>query len=252
MRLLAADEPSPVIVLNEGAASPFLLLGDHAGQAIPRALGDLGLGAAERAQHIALDIGVAGLGERLSAALDATFIQQRYSRLVIDCNRHPGAEASILEVSDGVMIPGNQGLGAAETAARVAEIYQPYQDAIALTLDQRKGRRTVLVALHSFTPAMQGRDRPWRLGVLHRGDSPFSMALLARLRAELGEAVGDNEPYRMDETDNTVPLHADARGLDYLELEVRQDLLATPQAQSDMAEWLAPRLAAALRDVLGG
>jgi len=250
--LLGADEPGPVIVLNPGASSPLLLLGDHAGSDIPRALGDLGLTPAQRSDHIALDIGVAGLGAQLSAQLDAVFIQQRYSRLVIDCNRRPGVEASIPAVSDGVVIAGNQGLGPSAIAARLAEIYQPYQDEIARTLDGRRDRPTVLVSLHSFTPAMRGQDRPWRLGVLHRDDSPFSTAVLRRLRADLGEAVGDNQPYRMDEADNTVPLHADARGLDYLELEVRQDLLATPQAQSDMADWLAPRLAAALRDSLGG
>lgn len=251
MRLLGADDPGPVIVLNAGARSPLLLLGDHAGRVIPRALGDLGLTEAQRGDHIALDIGVAGLGASLSAQLDATFIQQRYSRLVIDCNRRPGDESSIPAVSDGVEILGNQGLGPDAIAARLAEIYQPYQDEISRALDGRAERPTLLVSLHSFTPSMQGYDRPWRLGVLHREDSLFSTAVLRRLRADLGDAVGDNQPYRMDETDNTVPLHADARGLDYLELEVRQDLLATPKAQSDMAEWLAPRFVAALKDVLG-
>jgi predicted N-formylglutamate amidohydrolase len=104
----------------------------------------------------------------------------------------------------------------------------------------------VLIALHSFTPSMQGQDRPWRLGVLHRNDSAFSSAVLAILRADLGELVGDNAPYAMDDVDNTIPLHADPRGLDYLELEVRQDLLADTAAQDEMAEWLAPRLLAAL------
>lgn len=252
MRLLAADEPGPVIVANAGAPSPFLLLGDHAGGTMPRGLGDLGLTEAERDLHIALDIGVSGLGEHLADLLDATFIQQRYSRLVIDCNRHPGAPASIPAVSDGVVIPGNSDLGPEEIAARIREIYQPYQDKIAWTLDRRAGRPTVLVALHSFTPSMQGRDRTWRLGVLHRHDSPFSTALLARLRAELGDAAGDNQPYEMDDTDNTVPLHADSRGLDYLELEVRQDLLDTPRAQQDVARWLGPRLMAALADISVG
>jgi predicted N-formylglutamate amidohydrolase len=93
---------------------------------------------------------------------------------------------------------------------------------------------------------MNGFDRPWRLGVLHRGDSPFSDAVLAGLRARLGEAVGDNQPYQMDETDNTVPLHADPRGLDYLELEVRQDLLADAEGQVAMAALLEPVLREAL------
>ena len=108
----------------------------------------------------------------------------------------------------------------------MAEIYQPYQDAIGAELDRRAGRPTILVSLHSFTPVMQGVVRPWRMGVLHRGDSAFSSRVLALLQRELGEAAGDNEPYKMDDTDNTVPLHADPRGLDYLELEVRQVLIA--------------------------
>ncbi|CAN5169079.1 N-formylglutamate amidohydrolase [soil metagenome] len=230
-----------------GAPSPFLLLGDHTGRAIPRVLGRLGLADADLDLHIALDIGIEGLGSELSALLDATFIHQRYSRLVIDCNRQPGSPGAVLEVSDGVPIPGNVDLDPEAVQARVAEIYQPYQDEIARTLDARAGQPTLLIALHSFTPSMQGDHRPWRLGVLHRHDSPFSTALLALMQAELGEAVGDNQPYAMDGTDNTIPLHADPRGLDYLELEVRQDLLATPDAQRSLARWLAPRLTAALK-----
>jgi len=246
-RLLVAGDPDPVIVLNAGASSALLLLGDHAGRQIPRRLDQLGLAEADLERHIAWDIGIAGLGARLSVLLDAPFIRQVYSRLVVDCNRSPGAQGSMPAVSDATPVPGNRGLSPQAIAARIAEIYQPYQDAIAQMLDARAGRRTVVVALHSFTPSMQGQDRPWRLGVLHRNDSAFSSAMLARLRADLGEAlVGDNAPYAMDATDNTIPLHADPRGLDYLELEVRQDLLADDAAQEAMAEWLAPHLEAAL------
>jgi predicted N-formylglutamate amidohydrolase len=149
-------------------------------------------------------------------------------------------------VSDGVAVPGNAGLNEAGLAARRREIYTPYQDAIAAALDARAGRPTVLVALHSFTPVMQGFQRPWRVGVLHRNDSALSRRMLALLRAELGEAAGDNQPYAMDGTDNTVPLHADPRGLDYLELEVRQDLLADAAGQDRMAAQIGRLLAAAL------
>lgn len=249
-RLLVAGDPDPVIVLNAGAPSPLLLLGDHAGREIPRRLNRLGLGEAALDRHIAWDIGIAGLGTQLSALLDATFISQAYSRLVVDCNRRPGAEGTMPAISDGEPIPGNRDLSPQTVADRMAEIYAPYHGAIAETLDARKDRSTVLIALHSFTPSMQGVDRPWRLGVLHRHDSPFSRAALARLQAELGDAVGDNAPYAMDETDNTIPLHADPRGLDYLELEVRQDLLADTEGQAQMAAWLAPRLMEALVEAL--
>jgi predicted N-formylglutamate amidohydrolase len=248
--LLGADDLSPVIVLNEGGRSPFLLLGDHAGRAIPLCLGGLGLPAGAMDLHIAWDIGVAGLGALLSEALDAPFIRQAYSRLVIDCNRRPEAADAVPVVSDGVAIPGNVGLDAEALAARRAEIYAPYQDRIAAMLDARQGagRRTLIFSLHSFTPIMRGQARPWRFGVLHRGDSALSSRMLSLLREAFGDEAGDNQPYAMDGIDNTVPLHADARCLDYLELEVRQDLIAEPEGQAQVAAALTPLLLHAISD----
>lgn len=234
--------------MNRGGASPFVLLGDHAGRAIPAALGDLGVPPAAMDLHIAWDIGIAAVGALLAPMLDAPFVQQHYSRLVIDCNRKPGAADLAPAVSDGVTIPGNVGLTDGALGARRATIYDPYQAAIAAVLDDRaaRGLRTILVSLHSFTPVLQGFSRPWRYGVLHRGDSPFSDSVLARLQVLLGHQAGDNEPYAMDGRDNTIPLHADARGLDYLELEIRQDLITEPAGQSAAAAFVA----ALLRDAL--
>ncbi|HTI67099.1 MAG TPA: N-formylglutamate amidohydrolase [Caulobacteraceae bacterium] len=243
--MLGPDDPPPAIATNPGGSSPFLLIGDHAGRAIPRRLGGLGVAPEAMDRHIAWDIGVAGLGEKLAPALDAAFIRQAYSRLVIDCNRRLDAPDSIPTVSDGTAIPGNAGLDDAGRAARRDAIYTPYQARIARALDGRAGRRTFLVSLHSFTPAMGGIARPWRYGVLHRGDSALSHRMLALLRRELGEAVGDNQPYAMDGTDNTVPLHADPRGLDYLELEVRQDLIADDAGQAEAAEMIGRLLGSA-------
>lgn len=253
MRLLAPDERSVAVALNPGAASPFLLLGDHAGRDIPRQLDGLGLPLAELDRHIAWDIGVAGYGALLSSALDAAFIRQRFSRLVIDCNRDPARTDAIPQVSDGAAIPGNRDLSAPARQARIDEVAKPYHAAIAAELDRRaaRGQATTLISLHSFTPRMNGFDRPWRFGVLHAGDSPYSRAILARLRGELGEAlVGDNEPYRMDEVDFTIPLHAGGRGLDYLELEVRQDLVADVAGQAEIAAFVARLLPSALADAM--
>ena len=246
-RLLGRDDPPPVIVTNPSGSSPLLLLGDHAGRAIPGSLKGLGVPAGAMDLHIAWDIGTAGLGERLATALDACFIRQAYSRLVIDCNRRPETAGAMPAISDGVVIPGNADLDPEARSARREAIYEPYQARIAQELDARaqRGQPTLLVSLHSFTPRMDGIDRPWRFGVLHRGDSPFSHRVLALLQAELAELVGDNRPYAMDEIDNTIPLHADPRRLDYLELEVRQDLIAAPAGQDEVAAFLAKLLAAA-------
>lgn len=233
---------------NPGGRAPFVLVGDHAGRQVPAALDGLGVPAAEMDRHIAWDIGVAGLGARLAEALDAPFVAQRYSRLVIDCNRDPARADAMPEVSDGTPIPGNRGLAAADRQARIDEVFRPYHAAITGQLDTRPAP-TVIVALHSFTPQMGGFRRPWRFGVLHLEDSPMSRAMLARLRAEPGAGeVGDNEPYKMDGTDFTVPHHAHGRGLDYVELEVRQDLIAEPEGQAEIAALLARLLPLALAD----
>ena len=251
-RLLTRDDPPPFVVTNPSGSSALLLIGDHAGRLIPQALGDLGLSPADRARHIAWDIGVAGLGALLTERLDACFIRQAYSRLVIDCNRRFDDPSSIAEVSDLTPIPGNRNLDPAAAKARQDEIYEPYNAAIAAALDAREnaGRRTLLFCLHSFTPVFQGYVRPWRYGVIHRHDSALSSAILNLLRREVGDAAGDNLPYAMDGTDNTVDVHAFPRGLDYLELEVRQDLIADAAGQAEQAGILAPLLQKALAGLI--
>src|SRR5258707_11188198 len=108
--LLAADGPAPVTVHNEKGRSPLLIVADHAGNAMPRALGRLGVSESECQRHIAWDIGIAAVSRLIADALDATLIQQNYSRLVIDCNRTPGSETSMPETSELTTVPGNVGV----------------------------------------------------------------------------------------------------------------------------------------------
>ncbi len=243
--LLSADDPPPVRTVNPYGGSRFLLIGDHAGNLVPSALGSLGVGPGDMTRHIAWDIGIAGLGEALSAELDATFVRQTYSRLVIDCNRDPTAADAMPAVSDGTAVPGNRHLSPADRAARVAAIHAPYQAAIAAELARRDAAAEdpILVALHSFTPAMRGFERPWHIGILHfEGDASFALAVLRLLREDGAYCVGDNAPYAMDGIDYTVPRHAFAARRRYVEIEIRQDLLATSGQQRGWAEVLAPLL----------
>jgi predicted N-formylglutamate amidohydrolase len=226
--LLGANDPPPVEIINPQGRSPFLFVGDHCGKRIPEALGTLGLATADRERHIAWDIGTAVIGERLAGAMDAVFVRQVYSRLVIDCNRSPDARDAVPEISDGTTIAGNLNLRAGEFAARIAAIHQPYQSAIAMEIVRRAsaGLPTWLVSLHSFTPSMNGVDRPWQIGILHDGaNEGLALRLLAWLRAQDRWVVGDNEPYVMDATDHTVPHHAFAADLPYVEIELSQSEL---------------------------
>jgi len=239
--LLEADDPAPAIAENSGADSPYLLVCDHAGRAVPRRLGRLGLPDAAFEAHVAWDIGALDLARRLAEALDACLIHQAYSRLVIDCNRAPGHPNSIVTVSDGWKVASNQGLGPGGALARRAAVFDPYHVRIAAELDARRARglETLLVCIHSFTPRMGGLARPWDVGILHMGDSDVSNAVLALLRREPDLMVGDNEPYAMDGTDFTAPFHAHRRGLDAVEVEVRQDHLQSLAGLEAMARLFA-------------
>ena len=252
-RLLAPDEPPAFAVEHAQGRSPFFLSAEHAGNQLPRRLGDLGLGPLERERHIAWDIGIAELSRLLADRLDAFLILQIYSRLVIDCNRSPGVDSSIVTLSELTPIPGNRHLDPGEREQRVREIFAPYHDRIAAELDHRMRARipTVLIAMHSFTPAFKGVSRPWHIGVLYNRDPRFGQIFLNLLRAEGDLVVGDNEPYSIsDETDYTIPVHGERRGIPHVELEIRQDLILDAAGQTAWADRLA-RLLPIAYDRLG-
>jgi predicted N-formylglutamate amidohydrolase len=240
--LLEAAEVPPVLEQNTAGRSPFLLICDHYGRLIPRALGDLGLPASEQSRHIAWDIGIAGVAEQLSKLLGAHLIAQRYSRLVIDCNRPPGVASSIPVLSEATAVPGNEGLTPAAAEARRQAIFEPYHRCISEAIDRRlrDGMPTVLMALHSFTPVYAGVERPWHVGVLHHRDTRLPPVLLRLLRGQADLVVGDNEPYAVsDQTDYAIPVHGEARGLMNSGIEIRQDLIADASGQTQWANRLA-------------
>jgi predicted N-formylglutamate amidohydrolase len=240
--LLGSAEVPPVHEQNAAARSPFLLTCDHYGRLIPHVLGDLGLPESELTRHIAWDIGIAGVAETLSNLLDAHLIVQRYSRLVIDCNRPPDVASAIPRISEATTIPGNEGLSSEAAAIRKREIFDPYHRRIDAIIDHRLGnhRPTVLIALHSFTPVYAGIARPWHIGTLYQRDARLPPLLLKFLRSEADLVVGDNEPYAVsDETDYTIPVHGEARGLINTGIEIRQDLISDQAGQQQWAERLA-------------
>jgi predicted N-formylglutamate amidohydrolase len=236
--LLEADEPSPVELHDGGGSSSFVVVCDHAGRALPRALGTLGVAEEHLRSHIAWDIGAANVARRLGDLLGAPVFLQRYSRLVIDCNRPLGAADSIPIASGGVEIPGNHGLSRASAEARAQAIFGPYHSAISEALARR--HRYLLVAMHSFTPELFGERRPFHAGVLHERDTRLAAPMLELLRGEPGLVVGDNEPYAASAaTDYAIIEHGERRGAPYVELEVRQDLVSDEAGQERWAERFA-------------
>jgi predicted N-formylglutamate amidohydrolase len=253
--LLGRSDPEPVEIVNRSGASDFLLVCEHAGRMVPAALGDLGVAAAEMDRHIAWDIGAEGLSRRLSAHLDAALVLQRYSRLVIDCNRPLRASDCIPEASDGTAVPANIRLRDADRLCRYDEIHRPFHDAIGAMLDRRQeeGRLTILVAVHSFTPRLAGIDRPWLLGLLHNRDDTFARHLMPVIAAAHPEVIAEhNQPYSVDDlSDYTIPVHAEGRNLPHVLLEIRNDQVRDEAGQERWASLLAGALRSAAEPMRG-
>ncbi len=242
--LLGAGDPAPVTVHHHGRRRPAVVVCDHASNAIPARLGRLGLDDGALARHIAWDIGARPLADSLARRLGLPCVLAGYSRLVVDCNREPLSEASMLAFSDGDMIPGNMGLTPIDHALRIREIFEPYHAAIGAELLATGCSAPALIAVHSFTPSMNGFARLWHCGVLWDRDSRLAVPLLAALRAEPGLVVGDNQPYSgRDPSDYTVSRHAKVRGWPHVCIEVRQDLLADTAGVERWAERLGSSLA---------
>jgi len=244
--LLMPGEPPAALVANATGGSPFVLVCDHASNRVPARLGTLGLDPARLAEHIGWDPGALAVARGLAAELDAPLVASGYSRLVIDCNRPLESPESIPEQSDGVPVPGNRGLSPQQRALRVDTLFRPYHDAIARLLDDRLQRPTLLLSVHSFTPILAGKERPWHVGISARGDRRLARPLIRALAARQDVTVGDDEPYPIDdEHDFTLPASGEARSIPCAMIEIRQDGIA---AAGGAAAW-ASRLAAACRTV---
>ncbi|PPR24517.1 MAG: hypothetical protein CFH40_00805 [Alphaproteobacteria bacterium MarineAlpha10_Bin3] len=245
--LLQSGDPAPYTIVNPGGRANAVLVCDHGGHAVPGALNGLGLDPALLERHIAWDIGAAAVTRALVARLDAPALLAGYSRLTIDLNRPLDDLTSVREISDGVVIPGNQGLSSAEIDARIAAIFDPYHDAVAAAIAARPG--AALISVHSFTPAMKGVARPWHIGVLYNSDARIAAPLMAALARDPALCIGDNKPYSgFDLFGKTIETHALPAGLPNVLLEFRQDLIDHDRGD----EHWAGIVAAALSPVLDG
>ncbi|MCU4652506.1 N-formylglutamate amidohydrolase [Roseibacterium sp. SDUM158016] len=234
----------------EGATrrSRWVVTCDHASNRVPPEVagGDLGLPREDMERHIAYDVGAAGVARALAEALDAPAILSDFSRLVIDPNRGEDDPTLLMKIYDGAIIAANRHADAAEVERRLALYHRPYHRGIETLLAAREA--PVIVAVHSFTPQFVGRPpRPWHVGVLYAGDTRLALPLLARLNAEPDLCVGDNQPYSGHLPGDALDRHGVQNGLPHVLVEVRNDLISTPEQQRAWGLRLAPMLDAALR-----
>lgn len=241
--LLSADDPAPVEWVNADSAAPVLFLCEHAGQAIPQSLGNLGVSEDILNGHHGWDIGAEAVARIIAERLNAPLIIQRYSRLVIDCNRPIEAPDSIPEISFGENIPGNVALSQDARRARQQEIFTPLNAAIEQGLAAHP--RKAAFSIHSFNPDMAGVERPWHAGFLTRKDEAAGQALLDGIAAQrAGLTMAVNQPYQIDaESDWFLPAYAEPAGLRHALVEIRNDLIRDEAGVSDWADLLSTAIA---------
>lgn len=241
------DHGTVVETIRPGASSPVVLVCEHASARIPDAYDALGLAAEDRFSHAVWDPGAEALARAMSSDLDASLVAGRVSRLIYDCNRPPTSERATPDRSELIPVPGNFGLTSTQRATRTEAVYDPFKAAVAAALDAHKD--PVLVTVHSFTPTYFDKPRLTQIGLLHDTDARLVDAMLAHA-APLRWRVDRNAPYGPgDGVTHTLQAHALPRGIANVMIEVRNDLLTTDQAVTDMAAALTTLLKPALADL---
>lgn len=231
------DWPPPVEIMNQTGSSPFVLICEHASNHIPAEYAKLGLDDKELVRHIAWDIGAADVTRALSARLDASAFLAGYSRLLIDLNRPLHVADSIPLRSEATDIPGNHSLSKQERERRARLMFHPFQDSLRAHIDQRtlSGRRSILIAIHSFTPVYLGQARSWHAGVLFDEAEALGQALITQLSRDPLLNVGANVPYSVSaEADYALVVHGDLLGNPAVLIEIRNDLI---DDAAGVAEW---------------
>ena len=215
-----------VEIYNEKSNVPIVFSVEHASNHIPDHLNNLGLSQDLLENHIAWDIGAKALALELSNRIGGRAIFSGFSRLLIDPNRRAEQIGFIPEVSDGILIPGNQNLTEVDVNHRVDAFYTPYHHALQKTI---KGYldvkvRPLVIGIHSFTPEMEGQMRPWQIGFMWDKDDRLAKALIPTFeKAE--KTIGHNDPYGGDEFFHTMSSSGGHHGLAHTQVEIRQDLM---------------------------
>jgi predicted N-formylglutamate amidohydrolase len=241
--------------VNPDGDPSLLILCDHATNIVPPTVngGTLGLSPAEMERHIAFDVGARGVALELSALLGAPALLTRFSRLVIDPNRGEDDPTLVMRLYDGTIVPANRRISDAEIERRLDGFHRPYHDAVDAQIDRMaaRGARPALISVHSYTPQLRNRPpRPWHVGVLWLHDGRLARPLLRELRAEPDLCVGENQPYDGQLEGDTLSRHGTRRGLRHVLIELRHDLIDTPDGQRAWAARLAPMVRASVEETV--
>jgi len=234
---------APFEIIEGDRKRGIVLVGDHARRELPDEYDGLGLPAGEFQRHIAYDIGVEHVLRRLAELLDAPAVMANFSRLLVDPNRGEDDPTLIRQLYDGTVVPGNYPMHEAEREKRLENYYRPYHDAVGAmvaSVARESGMAPFILSVHSFTPVMQGRERPWHVGLLWDRDDRAVRPLIEGLARDKTLVIGDNEPYDGALRGDTMFRHAIVNGYAHALIEIRQDQIAEEATAEEWANYLAP------------
>jgi predicted N-formylglutamate amidohydrolase len=249
--LIGPEDPPPFTLYNEQGSAPVLLVCDHASRAFPAAMHQLGLADWVLDKHVACDIGAEMVTRHLADRLDAPAVLAGYSRLIVDLNRQLYHESAFIKVSDGIAIPGNLDIPDQEREQRIRSFFNPYHEAISAQLKrfEDRGITPAFLSIHTCTPVFNNVVRHCQIGVMWDNDPRIPVPLMDKLREVPDLEIGDNEPYSGKHPhDYTVDVHAEREGLASVGIEVRQDLVSTPEGAEKWAGILGDAFEFVLRD----
>lgn len=233
----------PVEIVDGDFGLGMLIVADHAMRHMPPEYGRLGMPDHEFDRHIAYDIGVEGVVRHLAELTGAPAVMARFSRLLIDPNRGQDDPTLVRQIYDGAIIPGNYPLYPSELRRRTETYYRPFREAVeetACRIENTTKSAAMIVSIHSFTPKMGNRPRPWHIGLLWDRDDRVFRKLHTDLKADPSLVVGDNEPYDGALKGDTLHEHGTAKGRAHVLIEIRQDLIAADAGQRQWADRLSP------------
>ncbi|WP_247744074.1 N-formylglutamate amidohydrolase [Ruegeria sp. R14_0] len=229
------------VVHTDMTDGPFsvVLVCEHASNRIPKFLGDMGLSQDALRSHIAWDPGALSVAQGIAKRMSAPLVHGGVSRLVYDCNRPPESPGAMPERSEDYRIPANIGLSEQDRQHRVEGIYRPFTKALSDLIAENRGTLELMVTIHSFTPVYHGQKREVELGVLHGADDRFARVMMAAVPTDQPFVTRLNEPYSAaDGVAHTLDAQAVSQGLPNVMIEIRNDLIQTPQQQEAMADYL--------------
>jgi predicted N-formylglutamate amidohydrolase len=260
----------PLYTTHEGH-SPLVLISVHEGRHIPPQLHDahgrpLGLGPADLARHIAVDLGVGDVTTLIADACKAHVFRVTHSRLVADLNRFADELECIAPRADGTDVLVNKEMTTAERNARLAEFYFPVLDGMkkfVADVARKLGAEPFLISMHSYARTMKENSTPKRedvcvFGYPEFGPSPKLEKFIQQLSVDNPDlVVGNNRPFsaktpalQTSENDHRLACPVTFYNVverdnvfNHFTVEICQDLLETEAARRRMAERLLKALA---------